>query len=594
MHHMMAGSIGTIPDEESPLYRHSPPEMIQEHHPRRPTVTTRHSDSETLTATTSATGSHITSPTVLSQISETTHSRSQSDSIWEIDDENLRMPSLEELKLHGMQEEKVQCIFVDGCATNSPTRKSVSHFFGRNKGTTLQIPEHIWLVYCRQHYQRLRYRLGQNYALHQLDLVKVVIHRIERWGEENKAKNDGDEVLDWQIMLRKCVRDEQERWTRFKQDLRRQGLPQHEQDEKYEAFKASRVGPSKYQRAIGRGGDAGQDLSLAETSNNNAAETLHSIEKNYPWLLDTLGDHKSADEVINVINRLRHDYKQAKDAKAPGGISVIKELPPIEFLPNLSNENEDRPAKTGRKRGPARAARATEAAKRRATRSAESSDEAVDTAYYSHTAFDPRMASSHIRHWSDRPAMQHGSERDITKSSYIVPQMQPLNYGYRSTTAPTSSNGGHQGMLPPVAPPPALGRPEQTRQLLPTPRPSHHRSSSAFTLGARFTPAFERPSSSGEGAASGRSHEHSDYLTSAAPAAPRNAYIFGDLSGYQTGSQNRPPPFDFAPRSRPWVLGDSEPQEVLRVATWPSNDTHTNSVAEHRSNERIQGGDERQ
>ncbi|KAH8169246.1 hypothetical protein LIA77_11372 [Sarocladium implicatum] len=582
-----------MPDEDSVYYRRSPSEVIQEHYQTRPMITARHSDSETATAT-PTTGSRITSPTVLSQVSEVAQHRAHTESIYEIDDENLRMPSLEELKLHGMQEEKVECIFVDGCATNSPVRKSVSHFFGRNKGTTLQIPEHIWLVYCRQHYQRLRYRLGQNYALHQLDLVKVVIHRIERWGKENKAKNDGDEVLDWQIMLRKCVRDEQERWTRFKQDLRRQGLPQHEQDEKYETFKASRVGPSKYQRALGRGDDAGPDAGLADISTNNAAETLHSIEKNYPWLLDTLGDHKSADEVINVINRLRHDYKEAKDAKTPGGVSVIKELPPIEFLPNLSNDNEDRPVKAGRKRGPARAARATEAAKRRATRFGESPNNAVDAGHYSHSEFDPRMTPSQMGYWPNRTGVQHVQERDTSKPSYIVPHMQPLNYGYRSTTGP-SSDVANRDVLPPATSQPALGRSDPTRQLLPTPRPSHHRSASAFTLGTRFTPISERPSSSGEGAAPGRAYDQGDYFTSPAPIpGNRNAYVFGDPNGYQTGPQNRPAPFDFAPRSRPGAWSDSEHQEVPRVATWPSHDSIASVAVGWRPEERIQRGDERQ
>ncbi|KAK0387243.1 hypothetical protein NLU13_5556 [Sarocladium strictum] len=574
-HQMMTGSVGSSHSSEETLFhRHGPPNVVREHEQTRPGMFTRHSDSET-TNTPSASASHLTSPTNVSQASMATQSKSQPDDVWDIDDENLRMPSFEELELHGMQDETVQCIFVDKCATNSPIRKSVSHFFGRNKGTTLQIPEHIWLVYCRQHYQRLRYRLGQKYALHQLDLVKVVIHRIERWGKDNKAKNDGAEVLDWQIMLRKCVRDEQERWTRYKQDLRRQALSQPEQDERYESFKMSRVGHSKYTQGMSQGNDVGLTQGLVEGSTNSAAETLMSIEKNYPWLLDTLGDHRSEEEVIAVIDHLRQDYKAALEAKTSNGVSIIKELPPIEFLPNLTNDNEDRPIKTGRKRGPARTARASESFKRRATRTADSPDAVLAAGVYPHASFDTASSLPHLGgstpydhpqmgHWIDR----RGQDRGASRPSFIVPQIQPLNYGYRPSPGSSVTPLARE-MMPLATPLPGQERAEQSRNLLPVPRPTHHRSASAFTPITRYSSTLERPSSSGEGAAIGRSNEQGDYFSSFATAGPpRNTHIFGDLGGYQMTPYSRASGFDFTPRSRPGAWADPGAPELPHVHAW--------------------------
>jgi len=43
------------------------------------------------------------------------------------------------------------------CKGEKNIRKSVSHFFGRNKGCTKNITKDMWVLYCRKHYQRGRY-----------------------------------------------------------------------------------------------------------------------------------------------------------------------------------------------------------------------------------------------------------------------------------------------------------------------------------------------------------------------------------------------------------------------------------------------------
>lgn len=43
------------------------------------------------------------------------------------------------------------------CRGEQNIRKSVSHFFGRNKSCTKNITKDMWVLYCRKHYQRGRY-----------------------------------------------------------------------------------------------------------------------------------------------------------------------------------------------------------------------------------------------------------------------------------------------------------------------------------------------------------------------------------------------------------------------------------------------------
>ena len=88
------------------------------------------------------------------------------------------------------------------CRTGSRDyRKVTSHVFGRNKKCTSQIPEACWIVYCRKHYQRTRYRTtkGQTHSYFhvQIDIIRRQLDRFEEWGG----------VRSWTITLRKKERD---------------------------------------------------------------------------------------------------------------------------------------------------------------------------------------------------------------------------------------------------------------------------------------------------------------------------------------------------------------------------------------------------
>ena len=95
------------------------------------------------------------------------------------------------------------CAYMDNCQLESPDRRVISHFFGRNKRETRAIPGECWVTYCRQHYQRCRYRMyARDFATLQMGLVLQTVQKLEAWGG----------VQDWQIAIRKrqveAIRDE--------------------------------------------------------------------------------------------------------------------------------------------------------------------------------------------------------------------------------------------------------------------------------------------------------------------------------------------------------------------------------------------------
>ena len=94
------------------------------------------------------------------------------------------------------------CQYTSQCNTGSQDyRKVISHIFGRNKKCTTQIPDSCWIIYCRKHYQRTRYRTSKaqvkNYFRIQFDNLARQLTRMEKWGG----------VRSWNIGLRKKERE---------------------------------------------------------------------------------------------------------------------------------------------------------------------------------------------------------------------------------------------------------------------------------------------------------------------------------------------------------------------------------------------------
>ena len=96
--------------------------------------------------------------------------------------------------------EDEKCVAVPTCLANSGDhRKVVSHIFGRNKSCTRDLPDNLWIYWCRKHYQRLKYRAEDSESWHtrQLGLVRTQLQTFEDWGQ----------VRSWNIELRKAEKD---------------------------------------------------------------------------------------------------------------------------------------------------------------------------------------------------------------------------------------------------------------------------------------------------------------------------------------------------------------------------------------------------
>lgn len=93
-----------------------------------------------------------------------------------------------------------KCVAVSTCVANSGDhRKVVSHIFGRNKACTRDLPNDLWIFWCRKHYQRFKYRAedSENWHIIQLGLVRNQLQTFEDWGQ----------VRCWTITLRKAEQD---------------------------------------------------------------------------------------------------------------------------------------------------------------------------------------------------------------------------------------------------------------------------------------------------------------------------------------------------------------------------------------------------
>lgn len=112
-----------------------------------------------------------------------------------------------------------RCQFQEDCKLLSPDRKVTSHYFGRNKKETRAIPAHCWVLYCRRHYQRCRYRAAFSvFASIQMDLVRRTVQNLEKWGG----------VKDFTIALRKNTMESlnaEDRENQENHDAKQAGLP---------------------------------------------------------------------------------------------------------------------------------------------------------------------------------------------------------------------------------------------------------------------------------------------------------------------------------------------------------------------------------
>ena len=171
------------------------------------------------------------------------------------------------------------------CQLKSDTlRKVVSHIFGRNKTCTRQIPDNVWVQYCRKHYQRLRYRDAQ-FPLTQNRLARAQINRTQAWSNGNASRGQTPTLNGWNLVLRKRA--------------------------------ASKAG-KKRARNDNDSGDENED-----NSDDGPVTTPPA------WMLEIIDQHGllSTEAMLHVLERLQDQLENKDDA--------LNTFPDVEILPSF-------------------------------------------------------------------------------------------------------------------------------------------------------------------------------------------------------------------------------------------------------------------
>ncbi|OHE94130.1 hypothetical protein CORC01_10587 [Colletotrichum orchidophilum] len=195
--------------------------------------------------------------------------------------------------------DEIKCMYIENCDTGSQPRKAISHIFGRNKLCTRMIPAHVWVHFCRKHYQRSRYRNAHEYSKLQVDLVQKQIARVQQWSDENERAGKAGVVNSWSLAIRKR---EQKRLEDKKESKKR-----------------------AYQ-------DESEDEQLDGAMLNGTAVP--------EWLLSKCGAGYTTVAIQEIVAQLKTEID--------GG--SLSQIPDIEILPTISSDGPDEKPKTYLKR----------------------------------------------------------------------------------------------------------------------------------------------------------------------------------------------------------------------------------------------------
>jgi hypothetical protein len=190
-------------------------------------------------------------------------------------------------------EEDIKCMYVENCDTGSQPRKAISHIFGRNKLCTRSIPAHVWVHFCRKHYQRSRYRNAQEYSKLQCELVQKQIARVQAWSDDNKRNGKAGVVQDWSLSVRK--REQKRLDERNSSGRKRPFRDESEED-----------------------GDIMEPAIL----NGTAVPA---------WLLNKCSSGYSTEQIEEIVARLKSDMDQG----------TLTQIPDIEILPNITVDSPE-------------------------------------------------------------------------------------------------------------------------------------------------------------------------------------------------------------------------------------------------------------
>lgn len=195
-------------------------------------------------------------------------------------------------------------MLMENCETGSQLRKAISHVFGRNKMCTRQIPDYVWVHYCRKHYQRVRYRNVQKYAELQIDMVIKQVYRVQAWSRQNAAQNKAGQLTAWQLMARK----------REKMRLENAASPQEAGCKRFHSVCIA--GDQK----IGDGAEG-----CAEPERKKGSTMPNEIP---PWLHEKCGQLYNTEQVLEMLREIERQIKSAE----------LVHIPDIEVLPQLTTD----------------------------------------------------------------------------------------------------------------------------------------------------------------------------------------------------------------------------------------------------------------
>ncbi|RFU74415.1 hypothetical protein TARUN_7846 [Trichoderma arundinaceum] len=263
-------------------------------------------------------------------------------------------------------EEEPRCMFVDDCQTGSQLRKAISHLFGRNKACTLRIPKHVWVYYCRKHYQRIRYRNAKTYPLNQMHLVTMQINRLQKWSDENQRQGLGPYIKLWTLTLRK----------REQNRLDKEG------------------------GAIDEG-----DEDSPETQYGSAAPE---------WIIERLGTGYTTEQMLEVAERL---YREIEDG-------TLSQVPEVEFLPDIIESEARSIVKLVRSRKQARTAVKVgeiKAPKRKVSEAADSLHERNSSLSHQHGTDEAESPSRKRVHLSPPPSIGQQQPHQMPLPSIMMP-----------------------------------------------------------------------------------------------------------------------------------------------------------------------------
>ncbi|WYZ41769.1 hypothetical protein EsH8_V_000664 [Colletotrichum jinshuiense] len=279
--------------------------------------------------------------------------------------------------------DEIKCMYIENCDTGSQPRKAISHIFGRNKLCTRMIPAHVWVHFCRKHYQRSRYRNAHEYSKLQVDLVQKQIARVQQWSDENERAGKAGVVNSWSLAIRKR---EQKRL-----------------EDKKESKKRS------YQ-------DESEEEQLDGAMLNGTAVP--------EWLLSKCGAGYATAAIQEIVAQLKTEIDN-------GGLSQI---PDIEILPTISSDGPDEKPKTYLKRKTSGAA----AHKRSQSMGVALRPEAMPmarrvsqpNAYWGHEGFEASPLDKRQR-YTDMEAGFYGDRNAIPGMPRVPSGMRRMNIPHR-------------------------------------------------------------------------------------------------------------------------------------------------------------------